>query len=62
MSNKLAAINAWRVAHGLEPLKTSGKTAKRRESGAMRRASSNAAERASANREMKSNRQQTKRK
>ena len=57
MNTKLAAINAWRIAQGLEPLQSSGKTAKRRENGAMRQALSNAARRAQENRDMKSNRQ-----
>ena len=61
-SHKLSAINQWRILQGLEPLQSSGKTEKQRMSGALRRAHSNAAERAQANRDMKSNRQNTKRK
>ena len=61
MNTKLNAINLWRVAQGLEPLQSSGKTAKAKANGSMRQAQANAAARAEVNREMKSNRQQTKR-
>ena len=57
MAEKLAAVNAWRAAQGLEPLTGTGKTAKARASGALKQAQSNAAARAQANRDMKNNRQ-----
>ena len=56
MNNKLAAINAWRAAQGLEPMQTSGKTARAKGNGAIRQAAANAAARAQANRDMKAKR------
>lgn len=55
--NKQAAVNAWREAHGLEPISGTGKTAKARESGKQKQAAANAAARAQANRDMKDKRQ-----
>ena len=62
MAEKLAAINAWRATQGLEPLSSSGKTAKARANGALRQAQANAAERAQANRDLKALRGSCKRK
>ena len=47
--------NAWRIAHGLEPI-VSGKTAKARANGAKRQQAANAAAHAQACRDLKSER------
>jgi len=59
---KLSAINAWRVSQGLEPLQSSGKTAKARANGSHAAQMGNAAARAQFCRDLKSNRQNVKRK
>jgi hypothetical protein len=57
---KLSAINVWRIAQGLEPLKSSGKTAKAKANGSHAAQMGNAAARAQFCRDLKANRQNCK--